>query len=129
MSRLANLQKMDLVKTELAMTKELTSGKFDLKSPKIDVNIFFFQKLKPGQQWGGVNLQVGDVLLNNMTLIMIHMEQEGKPLDKKCRIDIFGHYPNKFGSHPPLSQTVPLGTYGPYLPFPEVKQIFELGKS
>ena len=37
MSRLANLQKMDLVKTELAMIKELTSW---MKSPKIDVNIF-----------------------------------------------------------------------------------------
>ena len=43
MSRLANLQKMDLVKTELAMTKELTSGKFDQKSPKIDVNIVLRQ--------------------------------------------------------------------------------------
>ena len=55
--------------------------------------------------------------------MMIHIEQDGKPLDKKCPIDIFGHCPNKFGPHPPLSQTVPLGTYGPYLPFPEVKQI------
>ena len=34
MSRLANLQKMDLVKTELAMTKELTSGKFDKNKSK-----------------------------------------------------------------------------------------------
>ena len=50
---------------------------------------FFFEKLKPGQQWDSINLQVGDVLLNNMTLMMIHME----PLDKKCPIyqkNIFG---------------------------------------
>ena len=81
------------------------------------MSTFFFDQLKPGQQWGSIYLQVGDVLLNNMTLIMIHMEQEGKPLDKKCPIDIFGHCSNKFGPYTPLVKQYPWALMGPIYHF------------